>query len=273
MTNTSKIDISICWQFPGVSPLDGLRRLADIGYEGVELWNDTLKAHPLEEWVSALQATGMRVFQLCPYFNFMEGQPKLDTSRAMLYDYLASARTTGCKRIRVFTGPPWGVGVVGAKQASDQQWSDAITSLREYCEEAAKDGVELCLECHEGSLMEDSPSALRLIHAIDHPNLTVNLQIPFKGESWETSVKALGRYTTHIHIHNWVGIPDESDLTFLDNGTFDWYPVVDLLVTKYGRRLTLSPEHITHGNIDDAWVTAARDVEYLRKLRTFADGE
>ena len=51
--------------------------------------------------------------------------------------------------------------------------------------------------------MENSVSALRLLDAVDHPALTVNLQLPLLAEPWEDSVDRLGAYTTHIHIHNW----------------------------------------------------------------------
>jgi len=262
------IDLSICWQFgESTTPHVGLRRLASYGYEGIELWPDSLAAHPIGEWKDALAETGLRIFQLCPYFNFMEGQPKIDASRRILDEHLTIARETGCKRIRVFTGPPWGDGVVFAKDATGQQWADAIHGLTEFCDIASTDGVELCLECHEGSLMEDSPNTLRLIGAVDRPNLTVNLQIPFYAETWEYSVEQLGRHTTHLHIHNWTKGFGEGDITFLDSGAFDWQPVIDTLVKKYKRHVTLSLEHITHASKDDPWETAARDIHALTRIR------
>ncbi|HEY3332688.1 MAG TPA: sugar phosphate isomerase/epimerase family protein [Capsulimonadaceae bacterium] len=267
----TSIDLSICWQFDNTSPREGLRRLASLGYEGIELWPNYINAFPFDEWLAALKQSKMQVFQLCPYFNFMEGQPKIDASREMLAEYLSMARATDCKRIRVFTGPPWGDRVVGANDATATQWSDAIASLREFCDTAVQDGVELCLECHEGSLMEDAPNALKLIAGVDRSNLTVNLQIPFAGEDWKFSVEQLGPHTTHIHIHNWIGDPALGNITFLAEGSFDWKPVVIRLVQGLGRRLTLSPEHITHNNHDDAWETAERDITYLKALREAAD--
>ncbi len=50
-------------------------------------------------------------------------------------------------------------------------------------------GVELCLECHGGSLMEDSPSTERLLGLVDRRNLTVNLQFPLEGEPWDASAR------------------------------------------------------------------------------------
>ena len=97
--------------------------------------------------------------------------------------------------------------------------------------------------------------------------MTTNLQIPFKGESWQTSLAALGPYTSHIHIHNWTQVPGESDLTYLGEGTFDWEPVVRKLVRDLGRSVCLSVEHADHSRGQDPWVTAAKDGVYLRALR------
>lgn len=264
---TPCIDISFCWAFGDANPVEKLSFLQDCGFEGIELWPDALNTHGPSAWADALRRTGMRAFQLCPYFNFMEGEPKLTHSRAELDAFLAAAREMDCKRIRVFTGPPWGAGVVGARVATAAQWSAAIAALIEYCDAAAGDGIELCLECHCGSLMEDSPNALRLIRSVGRANLTVNLQIPFVDESWQTSVALLGPYTTHIHMHNWTRSLGEGELTNLKDGAFDWLPVVSSLVAGHGRRVTLSVEHAGHSKGDDPHDTARADGPFLRALR------
>ena len=268
----SAIQIGFCWGFRGVTPEDGVPRLKQFGFEGIELWPDFLKAWGASRWAAALQMAKMECFQLCPYFDFVSGPLRLAQSRQMLDEYLAAARVLGCRRLRVFTGPPWGEGVVGASAASEAQWQSAIDGLQEYCDVAARDGVELCLECHEGSLMEDSPSALRLLRAVGRPNLATNLQLPLRAEDWRISLRELGRFTTHVHIHNWAKeMVDVSrgELTFLDAGIFDWRPVVRYLVVDLGRNVCLSVEHTDHAGRDDPWETARRDGPYLQHLRAW----
>ena len=184
----------------------------------------------------------------------------------MLDEYLLAASKMNCQRLRVFTGPPWGEGVIGAQQASESQWAAAIHSLTEFCDVAAKQGVELCLECHDGSLMENSLAALRLLNAVNRKNLTTNLQLPLVDEEWKVSLDALAKYTTHIHIHNWVGEMGKTPLTFIGSGTFDWTPVIRKVFAASGK-LCLSVEHVTHGGRDDPWMVAERDGKYLNKLR------
>jgi sugar phosphate isomerase/epimerase len=264
---TPTIDLSICWGFGETTPEEGLPRLREYGFEGIELWPDLLGKFGTERWAAALRATGLTCFQLCPYFNFMEGEPKIEASRRMLEEFLQAAKAVGCRRLRVFTGPPWGQGVVGAHEATEQQWQDAILGLQEFCDRSAQQGVELCLECHEGSLMEDSPNALRLIRAVGRPNLTANLQLPLRNEDWQTSLQQMAPHTAHIHIHNWTQGLGAGDLTFLGEGAFDWLPVVRHIAVGCGRRLCLSAEHINHGGRHDPWETARRDGPALRALR------
>lgn len=260
------VDLGFCWAFPeSCTPEEGLARLRECGFDGVELWPQALDHFGVERWARALREQDMRCLQLCPYFNFVAGPEKLEQSRGIFSRFLAAAVALGCRRLRVFTGPPWGEGVVGAKMATDAQWQAAIDGLREFCEPAAKAGIELCLECHEGSLMEDSVSALRLLHAVNH--LTVNLQLPLLEEDWETSVERLGPHTTHIHIHNWTKALGVGELTFLGEGAFDWLPVLDILVRRFQRPLCLSVEHPGHGGTADLWDTARRDGLTLKSWR------
>ena len=220
-------DIGFCWSCDTELPDRGLVRLREAGFDGIELWPAFLDKFGATQWAAALQATGMRCLQLCPYFDFVHGQEKIAHNRDLLHQYLEAAQELGCGRIRVFTGPPWGEGVIGVKVATENQWRDAIEGLREFCDIAARLDVELCLECHEGSLMEDAPSTLRLLSSVARDNLTVNLQLPLLDEDPQTSVESLAPYTTHIHIHNWLdGARPYQTLTFLEEGIFDWRPVI-----------------------------------------------
>ncbi len=263
-----EIELGFCWPFSGIDPTENLKRLRACGFDGIELWPDRLDEGGASAWAPALKAAGMRVFQLCPYFNFMGGEATIAKSREILAKFLADAKILECSRLRVFTGPPWGDGVVGAHAATPRQWDDAATSLREFCDIAARQNVELCLECHEGSLMEDSPSTLRLLKAVNRPNLTTNLQLPLLNEDWQVSVKALASTTTHIHIHNWTIGLGEGDLTFLGEGAFDWKLAVNALKDNGRDTLTLSVEHVDHNKRHDPWEVAQRDGIYLNQLRS-----
>lgn len=262
--STLPIDLSICWQFPNDTPETSLPRLREYGFEGIELWPDRLESFGVERWATALDRHGLRCFQLCPYFNFVHGPVKIAESWRMLEQFRQAARILNCHRLRVFTGPPWGDGVVGAREATTAQWADAIRCLREFCDAAPE--LEFCLECHAGSLMEDSGSVLRLLTDVARANLTTNLQLPLSNEDWRASLAALTPFTTHVHIHNWTRGVGEGELTFLAEGAFDWRPVVRHLIQQ-GRSICLSVEHTDHGGRHDPWETARRDGPFLQTLR------
>jgi sugar phosphate isomerase/epimerase len=267
MSAPPAIQVGFCWCFRDTLPEKGLPQLRESGFEGIELWPADLRLFGAQRWADALRGAGLGCFQLCPYFDFVHGPEKIAASRGELREFLDAARTLDCRRVRVFTGPPWGQGVVGAHDATEAQWRAATESLQEFCDAAAAQGVDLCLECHDGSLMEDSPSALRLLNAVQRRNLTANLQLPLKDPTWEVSVRTLGPYTSHIHIHNWTAGLGRGDLTFLGEGAFDWKPVLDHLIVKCQRTICLSVEHANHGGRHDPWETARRDGPWLRLLR------
>ena len=261
-----RMDLSCCWEFRDAvdTPEVGLPRLREAGFEGIELWPDMLARFGADRWAAALGAHGLRCFQLCPYFDFVHGPDAIKASWRKLEECRQAAQLLGCPRVRVFTGPPWGEGVVGAQEATAAQWAEAIRCLREFCDAAPE--LEFCLECHAGSLMEDSVSALRLLTGVARENLTTNLQLPLRNEDWRVSLESLATYTTHLHGHNWTRGLGEGDLTFLAEGAFDWRPVLRHLLA-HGRSVCLSLEHINHGGRHNPWETVRRDGPFLQQLR------
>jgi 3-dehydroshikimate dehydratase len=261
------ITIACCWVFgPETTPEDGLARLHASGFAAVELWPEALARFGAARWGRALRAAGMTCAQICPYFDVVRGNHVRTASLAQLAGAIAACESTGCRRLRVFTGPPWGDEVVGPAQATSAQWDEAGQALRHLCGLAALHGIEMCLECHGGSLMESSPSTRRLLDLVDCPNLTVNLQFPLEGETWSTSVAQLGRHTTHLHMHDWEGSIGDGPLTFLGAGCFPWEEALRTLIPLTGD-LTCSIEHLDHGGRHDPWETVERDGPWLNALR------
>lgn len=262
------ITLAACWSGPhnALPPEEGLPRFRDAGFAATEIWSQDLRRWGVPRWKRALAASGLRCVQLCPYLDVVHGPSAVEMGRWVVDAMLAAGEELGCRRIRVFTGPPWGRWTVGPAQADEQRWREAADGLADYCDTAARHATELCLECHDGSLMQDAVSARRLLDLVARPNLTVNLQLPFAGEDPLASAAALAPWTTHVHIHayeqGWSG-----PLTWLSAGTTPWEPVLRLLRAEGGRDLCLSVEHPDHGAGHDAWDTLRRDGPWLHGLR------
>jgi sugar phosphate isomerase/epimerase len=269
---SGRIDLGFCWTHDLDPPAVVAARLEEAGFDGIELWPGPLRAHGAAAWAEALAEHGLRCLQLCPYFDFMRGEESLRSTHAKATRYLEHADVLGCTRLRTFTGPPWGEGVVSAAAATPAQWADTIAGLTSLCELVGPE-VELCLECHEGGLAENATSALRLIDGVGRPNLTVNLQLPLVDEAWTVSLERLGEHTTHAHVHGYLDRAG-GPYTWLSDpaNVFDWRPVVERVAVDLGRDLCLSVEHADHDRGDDVWDTAARDGAYLRELRAAITG-
>lgn len=69
---------------------------------------------------------------------------------------------------------------------------------------------------------------------------------------------------------NWTRALGEGELTFLADGVFDWRPVVRHL-SRHGRSVCLSVEHVDHGVRHDPWETARRDGPFLLTLKQGED--
>lgn len=258
--------IAVCWAFGDTTPEEGIPRLADHGVEAIELWPSELRRFGVQRWKQALDRSGLRCVQLCPYFDFVHGPVGVEMGRSVLAEFLAAAAELDCTRLRAFTGPPWGSFRVSAAATTDEQWNATVAGLGEYADAAGQRGVELCLECHHDSLIEDVPSVLRLLHAVGRSNLLVNLQLPLARGTWEEAVDGLGPHTTHLHMHNWSDGFNRGPLTYLCEGVIDWEPILNRLAAL-GRRPCLSLEHPSHDGMHDPWETVRRDAPWLRALR------
>jgi sugar phosphate isomerase/epimerase len=242
-------------------------RLKRLGYDGVEFWEQTLRNTEIDRVADALRAADIACAQLCPYFNFVDGPALWDNSLRIAEEYIGWSVRLGTPLLRVFTGKPWGDGVVGPDDATPAQWDAAIAGLQRVCDMAAPHGVRYALECHTGSLMEDTPNTLRLLDGVNRPNLGVNLQLPLKDgqEPIDVSVNALGRYTWHMHAHNFSAYVGGVQLP-LGEGILD-YPALLTRLMADGFDGYVSIEHATYGGKRDPWAIAAQEGAYLTHVR------
>lgn len=247
---------------------DDLVRLQQFGYDGVEFWEQMLRRVEIAHVADALVDANLACAQLCPYFNFVDGQELWDHSMRLAEEYLTWAeQLPGQPLIRVFTGKPWGQGVVGPAEATPAQWEAAIAGLQRICDMAAPRGIRLALECHTGSLMEDAPSALRLLQGVDRPNLGTNLQLPLADgrESVEISLRELGRFTIHMHAHNYTTFLNGIQVP-LGEGVLDYHAILTTLL-RDGFCGYVSIEHADYGGTRDPWVVAEHEGRFLQALR------
>lgn len=257
------IHSSFCYCFKEGDFTDNLKRIADYGFEAVEIWSYDLEARPIEETVKALDEAGLKCSQICPYFNFVHSMDEWQASIELGMRYIEYSRALGNPLIRVFSGP-LGERAVWGNDASAEQWDAAIRGLAYLCVEAEKHGVRFCLECHPGVLHDNSHHALRLIDGVKSPSLTANPQVPLLGEDPWYSIGRLAGHIAHFHAHNWSDHL-EGKLTFLGSGILDWEAILTMALED-GFDGYVSIEHAKESGGGDAWKTASVEGPYLNEL-------
>lgn len=237
--------------------MDSLKVLKELGYDGVEFWDNFLVQTNLDELKTKLDSLGLETAQICPYFNVAGTREELVKTYEISEKYIAWAVKLDCKRIRVFTGG------VSSSRADESTYGQGVEGLQHICDMGASHGLFFVLETHDGSLMDTGPATLRLIQDVDRPNLKINLQIPldYGREDIFSSAEMLGVHTIHIHAHNWVDA--WPDLTYLDSGAYDFKKFIGIIRSK-GFDGYVSIEHGNHSG-KHPYEIAEHEINYLKK--------
>lgn len=185
---------SIAWR---ERPLDdAIAAAAKAGYAGVELWGPHLDAvcaqeGDLSRMGSMLEQLGLAVPMISPYWRIAaEPEEALQSaSRHIRY-----CQALGCPLIRGFCGGG------DSADASPAVWQATIEGLTAICDMASAEGIGIALETHGGHLHDSTESTLRLIEAVDRPNLGVNLDIYNQFERGEEPLWALEQLRPHVRI-------------------------------------------------------------------------
>lgn len=236
---------------------DAIKKIGDIGYDGLEFWDQYLIQTDINELSLLLKEKGLKTAQVCPYFNVTGTDQELRNTLKITEEYIQIAKTLDSKFIRVFTGN------VSSKDATASQYSQAVDGLQTMCKMGEKEALVFVLETHEGSLMDTSMATIKLLNDVNMSNLKVNLQIPLgygKEDIFETAT-LLADHVVHVHAHNWIG--GWPNLTYLGSGDYSFEKFMDILLKK-GYHGYISIEHANHLKNNDPYEVAIHEREYLK---------
>jgi sugar phosphate isomerase/epimerase len=122
-----------------------------------------------------------------------------------------------------------------SRYASEADFVETAKRLREIAVLAADKGLTMTVEIHQGSLVDNSWSALHMLELIDMPNVGVNpdlantlREFDTPEETMEASIVALAPHTKYWHVKNMRRIPvpeikrTPMIKTALDDGDIDF---------------------------------------------------
>lgn len=232
------------------------KRIKDIGYDGIELWEQFIENTETNKLGEFLEEEKITLEQICPYFSLTAGKDELINSIKKAEKYLRYCEILNCKKIRVFTGD------VASAEVDASKYKQAIGALQEMC--SLSEDVLFVLETHDGSLMDKGPATKRLLQEVSHKNLKVNLQVPlnYGKEDVFESAEMLGENVVHVHAHNWIG--SFENLTYLNSGDYNFKKFIKTLKNK-GFDGCISIEHGHHHHTKDPFEVALHEIEYLKK--------
>jgi sugar phosphate isomerase/epimerase len=111
-----------------------------------------------------------------------------------------------CEAVARRIGRPWnGTGA----DVPDEAFERTAAAMRRLADAAADAGVELSIELHQGSIVDNSQRLIRLLDLIDYANVGANPDLannfqttPPPGESWQQALDRLAPRTNYWHVKN-----------------------------------------------------------------------
>lgn len=235
----------------------------ELGYDGIEFWKQYLDDADLDWTREAAKAQGLKIVQVCPYFDFTTSVETYEEALRETERFIDYAWKLGAPFVRTYTGK------TPSADATDEMWERCVEGLRVVCDAGALHGVRFLLETHQvihGSpcLTDTSANTQRLMELVDRPNLRVAIQTPLVGETPYETAERLGSVTDQIQAHNWTDATESSwgTLQYLDSGDLDFAEYVRILC-RQGFDGWISIDHPNHHPWEQ---TAAHEIVYLRRL-------
>ncbi|MCX6083255.1 MAG: TIM barrel protein [Chloroflexi bacterium] len=128
-------------------------------------------------------------------------------------------------------------GDVGSDQAEAADWHRVIDDARRISALAAKTGINLAFEYHEKTLTDTSEAALRLLKAIDSPNILSYWQPPvaLDLDARLAGLREIAPWLSNLHVFNQTGEEPEP----LAEGRDEWSKYMNIVREIPGDRFCM----------------------------------
>ena len=232
-----------------------ITRLAQAGYDGVEIWEPhqhDLSDGELDGIRRQLADHGMQAAMLSPYFDFTTSA---ETAAASIHEGLwlvERAQRLGALGIRVFAGR------VGSAAMTSDQWERSVRSLQTLVDQADQPGLMWVVEPHAGTLADSAEMLARYLREVNRPSVKAIYQATNLGPDYLGAFDQLARSIAHVHANNMLG---DANYPPLEGGELDYGKIVERLRRiKFIRYISVEYLGV------DPHTALTREIEYLRRL-------
>ncbi len=110
-------------------------------------------------------------------------------------------------------------GRLGSEVADEDYVNKVIEDSKRIAELAFKEGVRVSYEYHGKTLTDTPESALKLLKAVNHPNIHLYWQpaVDLSVEERLRDINKVKDYITNVHVFSWIGIEREPLANQKDN--------------------------------------------------------
>ncbi len=190
-----------------------LPRIAEMGYDGAEIWGPHVLGRTDEELLSVksiADSCGLAIPQLTPYFCFTGDTEAYEWSMQHARDMAHYAELLGAKNIRSLTSV--GIKMTDFKKqpvysmenlapsavGTEEQWQQVI---RAYKELGKGDGPIWAIETHNNNLSDSLEGCKRLLKEIDSPRVKLTYQW-LNDATIEEGLEALWDDIAQVHLQH-----------------------------------------------------------------------
>ena len=183
--------------FRGLSPEEIIKEAKNAGLSCIE-WGSDVHApcddtENLKKIADLQKKAGLFCCSYGTYFRLGL------TDIGELQKYIDAAKILGTDILRLWCGTK------GSLEYTQEEENVLFTICREAAAVAEKNGVTLCMECHNGTYTDTKESAIKLIKEVSSPAFRMYWQ-PNQFTSAEENkryARLLSPFTKHIHVFNW----------------------------------------------------------------------
>jgi len=190
-------------------PLEAvLQWAAPLGFDGVELWMGHIEKFqedngPLDHLLKQLDAYQLQVPVISGYTTFsggFSGEKNLRQEYETMRRLLDAARQLRCPAVRTFAGH------ISSRKASPEQWGQLVQDIKNVMKMAEQYEVDVAVEIHYDTFVDNAESALQLLREVGHPRLklvfdSANLNV--EQIDPVAVLPSLFPYVKHVHLKNY----------------------------------------------------------------------
>jgi sugar phosphate isomerase/epimerase len=159
----------------------------------------------------------------------------------------------------------------GGKSGDEATLAEAIDSLGHLAQMAEWYGVTLCVKAHVGAAIDNTPTTLRVMAAIDSPNFGIDMDpshIHRAGENPVDALRAVVSRVKHVHIRDCLGMqpgPGKPELQANGRGDIDLLGYIGVLAEHgYAGPVDLEVIGAKNYSLEQCCVIAAESKGHMR---------